>query len=285
MTAAAAELASVPPLPTMTTTTAQQHPPPSPTTPPAVAVGAGLTPANVAVVLSTVPNGVLEPLTPTELQALILINNAPPEQPAAKTVELNEMVRNDLLGRKPDKPLRALLLIAKIVIATWSTRPKLLTTAQICERYNFDAADVERDISLPAFIWVAREVLKYVKFDNMTHFVVDDIVVPLSEPVGGRVVVTYPTGSGTQKIGTRMRYAVMDIESSTALMPQTAATASIVVGKKRKRIIWTDEEIEHRERMRQWIQLSWSQKADVLMHTRRTFMPPVWSLAARRSTK
>lgn len=242
--------------------------PPSPPMSPSKEVvgGADLTPANVAQVLMMASSTSGLELTPTDLQTLIDDRDIAPPPVQKGWVGLNDILKKQLGFTEVSRPLRAQLLMAKIVIATWSTQPKLLSTARICERYNLNAADVEADLTLPAFIWAAREALKYFHFGSAARFVVYDVVVPLSEPQDSRIS-SYSSGGGSETIGTRMRFKVMDVESSTQVveknMEQEASMATLPPDEgnnKRKYHKVRSFSPEFIESMRQWIRLSWSQK-------------------------
>jgi hypothetical protein len=117
---------------------------------------------------------------------------------------MNNILRKFVTVSKPSLPLRAELVICQ-VLATGHLRP--CTAADLCAGFSFSEAEVLQDTTLAMFVSIMRIALTLVDAPRHMEFLVQHVVVPLSEDGSGK---RYVTGSGSESVGTQMRYAVFE---------------------------------------------------------------------------
>jgi hypothetical protein len=124
------------------------------------------------------------------------------------TRKLNSELR--ALNIDVGKPQRAELVICQIILVTWSESPELPSVADLCRTYGLQEEEVVADQTLAEFVWFMKQALVLVAPRKHMEFLISDVVAPLSEKLSGK---RYPAGSGTESIGTMMRYAVFETET------------------------------------------------------------------------
>lgn len=159
-------------------------------------------PALAAMLRSHVPDASFEP---EHAQALLQRYQQLPIPNGQTTAMLNKTVR-DILHISSNTRLRAELVILQVLIRTHGIERENRTPEELVQTYGFNLDDVQQDATLSSFDWYMGFVLELVCPDKHRAFIVQEVVVPLSDAPG----TVYVTGGGTETTATTNRHFIFE---------------------------------------------------------------------------
>jgi hypothetical protein len=147
-------------------------------------------------------------------QALGELYNDRPLPQNQSRAELNALIRQLGVLDKPNKPLRAELVILLILLYTMGLPPQVRDQHDLCTIYGFSANEVEADESLALFESYMDIALLLVNPYKHMDFIIVDVVVPLSEAaIDALSRRRYVSGGGSETVETCNRYYIFEFRT------------------------------------------------------------------------
>jgi hypothetical protein len=147
-------------------------------------------------------------------QALGELHDESPLPRNQSRAELNALIRQLGVVDKPNKPLRAELVILQILLYTMGLPTQVRDQHDLCTTYGFSANEVEADETLALFESYMDIALLLVNPYKHMDFIIVDVVVPLSEAAtDAQSRRRYVSGGGSETVETCNRYYIFEFRT------------------------------------------------------------------------
>jgi hypothetical protein len=147
-------------------------------------------------------------------QALLELHNKEPLLKKRSRGGLNELIRQLGVLDKPNKSLRAELVMLQIFVCAAKFAPAVRSQNELSTKYGFPMHEVQADESLALFDFYIDLALRVVEPKNQMDFIILDVVEPLSE--ANRDIQSrrrHVSGGGSETAETRNRYYIYEYRS------------------------------------------------------------------------